>query len=163
MANCDVQTLLNNAACFACLPPGTLSVVELQLLCEILNSTPAGGSAVVGSTNQTLTFPFADFIPYSYTSTATGLYLVNTLFEVASQFFGPTGQIDMILGYNDGLLAQSVVLGFLGPGSPTPGALQTASSLIYLPAGNTVTLTTQQNTPIASGAMRLAAGVQRLF
>ncbi len=42
MALCDVQTLMNSAACFACLPPGTQQIIELQLLCEILNA--GGGS-----------------------------------------------------------------------------------------------------------------------
>lgn len=45
MATCNVQTLIKNAACFACLSPGEWEVLELQLLCEILNA----GSSSVGS------------------------------------------------------------------------------------------------------------------
>jgi len=44
MAQCNIQTLLNNAACFANLPPGMWDVIELQLLCEILNAGGGGGS-----------------------------------------------------------------------------------------------------------------------
>ena len=48
MATCNYQTLLNNAACFANLPPGMMEIIELQLLCEILNATTGGGG---GSSN----------------------------------------------------------------------------------------------------------------
>lgn len=49
MAICDVQTLLANAACFDCLSPGLKRVIELQLLCEILNSGGGGGTGTVTS------------------------------------------------------------------------------------------------------------------
>lgn len=41
MAECDIQTLLDDAACFAAVPQGTRDILELQLLCEI--STDGGG------------------------------------------------------------------------------------------------------------------------
>lgn len=34
MAKCDINTLLANAKCFQCLDPGSLSVLETQLICE---------------------------------------------------------------------------------------------------------------------------------
>lgn len=40
MAECNVQSLLNSSACFGCLSPGEWDILELQLLCEILNSNP---------------------------------------------------------------------------------------------------------------------------
>jgi hypothetical protein len=43
MATCNIQTLLSNASCFACLSPGEWDVVELQLLCEILNAPGSSG------------------------------------------------------------------------------------------------------------------------
>lgn len=43
MATCNVQTLLNRAQCFACLTPGVLAIIELQLLCEIWQSGGGGG------------------------------------------------------------------------------------------------------------------------
>lgn len=36
MATCDPQTLMASAACFECLPIGTLSVLQTQLLANIL-------------------------------------------------------------------------------------------------------------------------------
>lgn len=36
MALCNVQALMDQAACFACLPPGMQQAIELQLLCEVL-------------------------------------------------------------------------------------------------------------------------------
>jgi hypothetical protein len=47
MAQCNVQTLLKNAACFACLSPGEWEILELQLLCEIQNSSGGTGSGAV--------------------------------------------------------------------------------------------------------------------
>lgn len=43
MATCNVQALMDQAACFACLPAGIQQAIELQLLCEILNSAGGGG------------------------------------------------------------------------------------------------------------------------
>jgi len=43
MATCNYQSLLNNAACFNCLSPGEQDILELQLLCEILNAGGTGG------------------------------------------------------------------------------------------------------------------------
>ena len=37
MALCNVNTLMADAACFACQSSGVLQILELQLLCEILN------------------------------------------------------------------------------------------------------------------------------
>ena len=36
MAKCDVNTLLARAKCFQCLDPGTLSVLQTQLICNWL-------------------------------------------------------------------------------------------------------------------------------
>lgn len=44
MAQCDVNSLFANAKCFACLSPGEWQILELQLLCEILAVSGAGGS-----------------------------------------------------------------------------------------------------------------------
>ena len=52
MAQCNVQTLLSNAAAFANLPPGMWDAIELQLLCEILNAGGGGGGG--GGTPQIL-------------------------------------------------------------------------------------------------------------
>lgn len=46
MATCNVQSLLDDASCFECLPPGLWAVLELQLLCEILAA--GGGSGTSG-------------------------------------------------------------------------------------------------------------------
>lgn len=48
MATCNVQSLLDEASCFACLSPGVLQVIELQLLCEILNQFQGGGGGGIG-------------------------------------------------------------------------------------------------------------------
>ena len=84
MANCDVQTLLNNAACFACLPPGTLSIVELQLLCEILNSSGGTGSGT-GTLAGTVT-PNGNI-----TGAATGQFYVDTANQTIWVFTGTVG------------------------------------------------------------------------
>jgi len=42
-AQCDVQTLLDDAACFTCLSPGVLQILEVALLCQIFNSAGGGG------------------------------------------------------------------------------------------------------------------------
>lgn len=34
MAKCDANTLLSRAKCFQCLDPGSLSVLETQLICN---------------------------------------------------------------------------------------------------------------------------------
>jgi hypothetical protein len=47
MATCNVQTLLRNAACFGCLSPGEWDILELQLLCEILNASSGGATIQV--------------------------------------------------------------------------------------------------------------------
>lgn len=49
MATCNVQTLLDNASCFACLPPGMWALLELQLLCEIAAVSSASGGAFSGA------------------------------------------------------------------------------------------------------------------
>lgn len=46
VAECDIQTLLDDAACFAAVPQGTRDILELQLLCEI---STGGGGGVGGS------------------------------------------------------------------------------------------------------------------
>lgn len=48
MAECDIQTLLDDAACFAAVPQGTRDILELQLLCEI--SEGGGGEGGGGIT-----------------------------------------------------------------------------------------------------------------
>lgn len=53
MATCDPQALLDSAACFDCLSPGLKRVLELQLLCEILNSGGGGGGGTVTSVSVT--------------------------------------------------------------------------------------------------------------
>jgi len=53
MATCDPQALLDSAACFDCLSPGLKRVLELQLLCEILNSGGGGGTGTVTSVSVT--------------------------------------------------------------------------------------------------------------
>jgi hypothetical protein len=50
MAQCNVQSLLSNAGCFNCLSPGEWDVLELQLLCEILN---VGGGSGIALQTQT--------------------------------------------------------------------------------------------------------------
>lgn len=37
---------MDSAACFACLPPNTLAIIELQLLCDI--SAAVGGGTATG-------------------------------------------------------------------------------------------------------------------
>lgn len=49
MATCNVQTLLDSAACFDCLSPGLKRALELQLLCEILSAGGGGGTGTVTS------------------------------------------------------------------------------------------------------------------
>jgi len=43
MATCDTSTLLADAACFVCLPQGIQQILELQLLCELLQAAGGGG------------------------------------------------------------------------------------------------------------------------
>ncbi len=49
MAACNINSLLESGKCFACLTPGELEIIELQLLCEILaaSSGGLGGGGVV--------------------------------------------------------------------------------------------------------------------
>ncbi len=47
MATCSPQTLMDSAACFACLPPNTLAILELQLLCEISAALSGGSTGVL--------------------------------------------------------------------------------------------------------------------
>lgn len=42
MATCNVNDLLADAACFSCLSPGILQIIELQLLCEISSIVSSG-------------------------------------------------------------------------------------------------------------------------
>ena len=56
MAQCNVQSLMDEAACFACLPAGLQQAIELSLLCEILaiNTSPTNLQEVfVGHYNNT--------------------------------------------------------------------------------------------------------------
>ncbi len=46
MATCNPQTLMDSAACFACLPEDVKQTIKLQLLCEILNAGGGGGGGV---------------------------------------------------------------------------------------------------------------------
>lgn len=41
MAECNVQDLLNDAACFAALPAEIIQAIQLQLLCNIATSPGA--------------------------------------------------------------------------------------------------------------------------
>lgn len=47
VATCDVQSLMNEAACFDCLDLRQLSVLQTQLLCEILQAGGAGGQSCI--------------------------------------------------------------------------------------------------------------------
>lgn len=38
MATCNINELLDAGKCFACLTPGEMDIIELQLLCEILEA-----------------------------------------------------------------------------------------------------------------------------
>jgi hypothetical protein len=40
---CNVQTLLSEANCFTCVPPGTWPLLKLALLCLIAQSGGSGG------------------------------------------------------------------------------------------------------------------------
>lgn len=49
MSKCNAQQLLQDGSCFLCLDAGIRQVLELQLLCEILNNgIGGGGSGVTG-------------------------------------------------------------------------------------------------------------------
>lgn len=49
MSKCNTQQLLQDGSCFLCLDAGIRQVLELQLLCEILNNgIGGGGSGVTG-------------------------------------------------------------------------------------------------------------------
>lgn len=50
MASCNVQELLDEAACFATLKPGERDIVQLQLLCNI-NSTIINALPICGQGN----------------------------------------------------------------------------------------------------------------
>lgn len=46
MALCDIEAVLQDGACFACLPPGIAQALEIQLLCElitVINNVSAQG------------------------------------------------------------------------------------------------------------------------
>ena len=63
MALCNVQTLLDDAACFACLSPGVQQILELQLLCEILQvvNVPSCTQVFSGNGDPTgVVFPTCD-------------------------------------------------------------------------------------------------------
>ena len=47
MANCSVDSLLSDAACFACLDEGERSIVRTQLMCEILQAGGGTGSVCI--------------------------------------------------------------------------------------------------------------------
>lgn len=52
MAQCDVQTLMNEAKCYvSCLTPGQMQIIKLQLLCNLIGgnvwySESLGGDSV---------------------------------------------------------------------------------------------------------------------
>lgn len=67
MAQCNVQSLLSNSQCFGCLSPGEWDIIELQLLCEILNAGGGSGLSLKTATmpldNSTLVYSFRHGLP----------------------------------------------------------------------------------------------------
>ena len=57
MANCDINTLLEAGKCYACLTPGQLDIIELQLLCEIQAAGSGGQPAAATFDNIFLEKP----------------------------------------------------------------------------------------------------------
>ena len=47
MATCNVNELLENGKCFACLTPGQLDIIIAQLMCEIVVAGGGGGGGGV--------------------------------------------------------------------------------------------------------------------
>ncbi len=75
MASCDVQSLLNDANCFACLFPFQLSVIQTQLLCEILSGGGGGGSScLLCGTVDPVVAPVCDCALYYNRATASFWY-----------------------------------------------------------------------------------------
>lgn len=79
MATCNVQTLLNNAKCFACLSPGEWEILELQLLCEIMSGGGVGGQPFTTRINS----PIIAFNSI-YTNTTGRVMLIRTNVSVAA-------------------------------------------------------------------------------
>jgi hypothetical protein len=49
MATCNINSLLDAGKCFACLTPGEMDIIELQLLCEILAVAGSSGGGTGGT------------------------------------------------------------------------------------------------------------------
>ena len=110
MATCNVQTLLSNAACFECVSPGMWEILELQLLCEILNSSGMGSISVQSQT-----------VPLDSTSTlyqvAHGLGMAPRLLRVVLACIAPDAASGYVAGQEIEIttLRDSNRVPYLGP------------------------------------------------
>ena len=56
MAQCDITSILEDGACFACLTDYQLELVQAQLLCDILAAGGGGGSGSVAAEGDNYCF-----------------------------------------------------------------------------------------------------------
>jgi len=71
MATCDTASLFANSSCFTCLTLGQWQILELQLLCEILNAGGAGGAGILCGTGAPTSTPTVSCTLYIDTNTGT--------------------------------------------------------------------------------------------
>lgn len=91
MSKCNAQQLLQDGSCFLCVDSGIRQVLELQLLCEILNNGIGGGSGIGTVTS----FSSGSLSPLFTTSVATATTTPALTFTLSTQtantlFAGPT-------------------------------------------------------------------------
>src|SRR5687767_1926668 len=57
MSECDVNEIMAEAGCWACLPPDQLEIIQTELLCRIYtNGGGGGGSGTPGGLDQQVQF-----------------------------------------------------------------------------------------------------------
>lgn len=95
MATCSVQTLMDEAACFSSLPEGTRQVLELRLLCLILQNLDPMATCDV----QTLLNDAACL--YGLPEGTKDVLRIQLLCEIYSQMTGGGAALGSVANYTD--------------------------------------------------------------
>jgi hypothetical protein len=111
---CDPQTLLTQAGCFECLPPGQLELVKLALLCKIATGGELTSVASFNRPNDSTSYSISDSV-----STLSGTVLV---FPGMAQSAGGGGIIREVKYATDLAGWSSALQLYLFTKPPTPTA-----------------------------------------
>lgn len=123
MSKCNAQQLLQDGSCFLCLEAGIRQVLELQLLCEILNNGIGGGGS--GVTGDGTLFPATSQTTLSLNTQSANLFFAGPSSGAAA---APTFRAMVNADLGTGLTPQFLRLGIGSAAHATTKLLVTGIS-----------------------------------